>query len=235
MQLNYQQDVRMQYDSLLLSTLVTNEIPNRSLGRSRFNSTVCCSSGLCGFIVCIHVICYCVCSFCLFCLLFTLQWEIAALFSLFWKGFYCLWFREPNGRCHYFSGEVTCLLLCEAVNFRILGDAPGHFLPGLFELSSLSLDVWIWSVALYLISDISGEAVIMNSVYPEAHLGWTDANDCFPLKPGGPWEEAQHTLGNCLWSSSLLTLAHVLVLGGEAFGHWLNHKGRTLVNETMPS
>ena len=76
MQLNYQQDVRMQYDSLLLSTLVTNEIPNRSLGRSRFNSTVCCSSGLCGFIVCIHVICYCVCSFCLFCLLFTLQWEI---------------------------------------------------------------------------------------------------------------------------------------------------------------
>lgn len=59
----------------------------------------------------------------------------------------------------------------------------------------------------------------MNSVYPEAHLGWTDANDRFPLKPGDPWEEAQHTLGNCLWSSSSLTLAHVLVLGGEAFGH----------------
>lgn len=40
-----------------------------------------------------------------------------------------------------YLGEVTCLLLCEAVNFHTLGDAPGHFLPGPLELSSLSLDV----------------------------------------------------------------------------------------------
>ena len=189
--------------------------------------------------MCIHVICYCVCSFCLFCLLFTLQRAVCCLVFIVLERFLLSLIQGAKWKVPLFlwgSDLFAPLWGCELPHVR---RCPRPFsaqsIWAFFSKSGCLNLISCLISDIYLISDISGEVVIINSIYPEAHLVWTDANDCFPLKPGSPWEEAQHTLGNCLWWSSSLTLAHVLVLGGEAFGHWLNHKGRTLVNETVPS
>lgn len=113
-------------------------------------------------------ICYCVCSFYLSHLFYTVQQEICFVsivlemfLTAFDSGTERLFPLSQNAGRPSFSGGVTCLPLCKALTLLVRGG------PRPFSVRfSLVLKAGCLNLSFTFTRDISGEVVITNSMYP---------------------------------------------------------------------
>lgn len=101
----------------------------------------------------------------------------AALFSLFWKGFYCLWFREPNGRCRYLSGGSDLFAPLWGCELPHLRGCPRPF---------SARSTWAFFSK-------SGCLNLISCPLPYKWHFWWDCDYEFNLSRGSPW------MDRCKW------------------------------------